>query len=124
MLEAFPPACRREFISSFPAAFPRNFNIDGDLRDLVVSGSVGTDNAGNSGAGDDPTYLTRFQMRVGGHLGQVHVADAFYGTVDANDQDQYFHDEPQTEIESRGTFGTFAAGFPMTPSAPASVPER
>jgi len=102
---------RGEFISSLPAAFPNNFNIDGDLRDLVVSGSIGTDTAANSGPGDDPTYLTRFQMRVGGHLGQVHVADAFYGTVDANDQDRYFHDEPQTEIESRGTFGTFAEGF-------------
>ncbi len=100
-----------EFISSFPANFPNNFNINGDLRDLIVSGSIGTDTAANSGPGDDPTYLTRFQMRVGGHLGQVHVADAFYGTVDANDQDKYFHGEVQTEIESRGTFGTFANGF-------------
>ncbi|HEV8378742.1 MAG TPA: hypothetical protein VGP99_07815, partial [Tepidisphaeraceae bacterium] len=101
-----------DFGFGLPGATPTsNFNIDGDLRDLVISGSVGTDNTGNFGPGDDPLYLTGVQMRIGGHLGQIHVADAFAGTLEANDEDQYFQSGPQPEIESRGTLGTFAAGF-------------
>ena len=41
-----------EFISSFPAAFPNNFNVAGDLRDLIISGSIGTDNTAGTGPGD------------------------------------------------------------------------
>jgi hypothetical protein len=99
------------FVSSFPAQNPDNFNIDGDLRDLVISGSVGTDNTGNLGPGDDPLYITRVQMRIGGHLGQIHVGDAFVASLQANDLNQQFHNEPQLEIESRGTFTTYAEGF-------------
>jgi hypothetical protein len=101
------------FSSGFPGgpAPTTNFNVDGDLRDLIISGSIGTDNTGNFGVGDDPLYLTGAHLRVGGHLGQIHVADAFAATLDVNDQDKYFHDEPQLEVESRGTLGTFDAGF-------------
>jgi len=99
------------FISSFPPFNANNFNVDGDLRDLVVSGSVGTDSGGNFGPGDDPIYITRFQMHVGGHLGGIDVNDSFLGTVDANDQDRYFRNDPQLEVEARGTLPTFSAGF-------------
>src|SRR6185436_9728857 len=88
-----------------------NFNVDGDLRNLVISGSIGTDNTGSFGAGDDPLYLTGLHMRVGGHLGQVDVTDAFAGTLEANEADRYFHNKPAMEIETRGTIDAYSDGF-------------
>ena len=41
-----------------------NFNVDGDLRNLIISGSIGTDNTANFGLGDDPLYLTGAHLRV------------------------------------------------------------
>lgn len=46
---------------------PDNFNVAGDLRNLVVLDDIGT--AGL--VGDAPAYLTGFDLRVGGTLGQV-----------------------------------------------------
>jgi hypothetical protein len=93
------------FISS--TAQNNNFNIDGDLHDLIVNGSVGTTD--DNGV-DDPTYLTRFQSHIGGHLGQIHVGDHFVGTVDANDQNKYVVDQDQDEVESRGETASFVNG--------------
>src|SRR5439155_3830341 len=42
------------FLSSFPSSNPNNFNVKGDLRDLVVGGSIGIDSGNNFGPGDDP----------------------------------------------------------------------
>jgi hypothetical protein len=96
------------FISGADSSTPNNFNVDGDLHNLVVSGSVGTDT--DNGL-HDPDYLTRFQMRVGGHLGHVDVTDDFVGTVNANRLARYAVDQPQDEVESRGEAPSFVNGF-------------
>jgi hypothetical protein len=71
---------------------PDNFVVAGDLRNLVVLGDIGTE----SGAGlDNPTYVTGFDMRVGGTVGQISAGkfegvgldSAFYGSIEVNHLD-------------------------------------
>jgi hypothetical protein len=68
---------------------PGNFSVAGDLRDLITSGNVGTDDGvlpamyGNPEA--DPAlfnYVSDFDLTVGGTLGQLNVGGTFAGTVE------------------------------------------
>ncbi len=60
---------------------PDNFNVDGDLRNLVSVDSIGTEDYSGI-ANDDPRYLSGFDLQVGGQLGQVVTRDAFAGKID------------------------------------------
>jgi hypothetical protein len=50
------------------------------MHSLLVSGSIGTDN--DAGL-DAPTFLTGFEARVGGQIGQVNTRDSIIGGIDA-----------------------------------------
>jgi hypothetical protein len=63
---------------------PDNFHVAGDLREFLTSGPVGT-NAVLTKV-NDPTsiqYNSSFDLSVGGKLGEVHIANAFAGTIEA-----------------------------------------
>ena len=79
---------------------PQNFKIGGDLRDLVVLDSIGTHDAGPL---EETTFLTGFDMRVGGRLGQVKTYEHFLGSVTvANSGFDSLEGVIQHEVETRG----------------------
>ena len=61
---------------------PVNFNVDGDIQNLVTIGSIGTNT--DSGLADlgAPNYTTGFNMHVGGRLGMVKSLDSIVGSID------------------------------------------
>lgn len=61
---------------------PQNFNVDGDLQSLISNGSIGTNT--DSGLADlaRPTYLSGFDLHVGGRVGMVKSLDSFVGGLD------------------------------------------
>ena len=61
---------------------PVNFNVDGDIQNLVTIGSIGTNT--DSGLADlgAPNYTTGFNMHVGGRVGMVKTLDSFVGSID------------------------------------------
>jgi hypothetical protein len=53
---------------------PDNFNVAGDLRNLLVLDSIGSDGGATAASGaaiGEPQYVTGFDLRVGGTLGEV-----------------------------------------------------
>ena len=85
---------------------PQNFRVLGDLRDLYVLDSIGTDGLGGLGAPtDEPIYVTGFDLDVGGKLGHVRVGDSWLGnsSVVNHPDDTPGLALPQTEIETRTT---------------------
>jgi hypothetical protein len=90
---------------------PQNFRVRGDLRDLYVLSSAGTQEVVGAGAVTAPTYVTGFDLSVGGTLGGVKVGssaarnDAWLGNfrvVNHPDEDATRGlDVPQSEIEWR-----------------------
>jgi hypothetical protein len=58
--------------------FPQNFNVDGDIRNLITDGSVGSE--GDAGL-IRPDYVSGFDMHVGGILGQINVQGSLIGNV-------------------------------------------
>ena len=62
---------------------PGNFRVSGDLRNLIVRGSIGTDD-------DDglelPQYVTGFDLVVDGKIGQVVSQDSYIGEITVNNQ--------------------------------------
>ena len=62
-------------------AFPGNFTVDGDIRNLITEFSVGTD---TDAALLNPTYVTGFDMHVNGTLGQFHTFDSLIGNVNTH----------------------------------------
>lgn len=61
---------------------PDNFYVAGDIRDLIVMGSIGTE----SDAGlNSPDYVSGFDMLVGGTIGEVQTYDSLIGNVNAED---------------------------------------
>lgn len=54
-----------------------NFRVAGDIRNLVTAGSIGTD-----GLDDDLSYITGFDLSVGGKVGQIRTFADFLGTVE------------------------------------------
>ena len=61
-----------------------NFNVDGDIRTLLVNDCIGTDT--DSGLMDlgAPHYLAGFSMHVGGTAGMIKSLDSFVGNVDVS----------------------------------------
>ena len=50
----------------------RNFNVSGDIENLISRGAIGTVATGSTIPGDE-TYLTGFRLSVGGHVGEIQV---------------------------------------------------
>lgn len=57
---------------------PLNFVVGGDIRNLITMSSIG---ASNDDGLDEPTYLTGFDMSVGGKVGQIWANDSILGNV-------------------------------------------
>ena len=80
---------------------PQNFLVQGDLRELYVLDSVGTQTT--AGTADEPTYVTGFDLSVGGTLGNVRVGDSWVGNFRVanrpEDDPTRGLDVPQTEME-------------------------
>jgi hypothetical protein len=59
------------FVGETPdAPFDRNFNVAGDINNLISNQSIGTDKVAST---DGKTnYVTGFRLSVGGHLGQLY----------------------------------------------------
>jgi hypothetical protein len=81
---------------------PQNFRVFGDLRDLYVADSIGTDNA--QANADAPTYVTGFDLRVGGTVGNVRTGDMWLGNFQVANRPEEDAtrgiDIPDTEIET------------------------
>lgn len=85
--------------AGIPAALQENFRVAGDIRQLLVKDSIGGD---DDPAGNEPNYISGFDMKVGGRLGQLNTEDALIGSVEV----QNLEDAPrlttnQREIEFR-----------------------
>ncbi|MGB7161176.1 MAG: hypothetical protein WBD40_24155 [Tepidisphaeraceae bacterium] len=59
---------------------PNNFLVAGDIRELIVKGSVGT-HAGSSNG--EPVYVTGFDMEVRGTIGRVQSYGSIIGNIQA-----------------------------------------
>lgn len=87
---------------SFPVApFNDCFTVGGDLRNLVVNSSIGTND--DSGM-VDPSYVTGFELEVTGKIGQVWALQDFIGSMHVENVVDYdvTHDDAlanQKEIE-------------------------
>ena len=78
-----------------------NFLVDGDIRDLIVKGSIGT--LDDSGL-DEPVYMSGFDMEVLGRVGQTWTMNSFIGKINVqNLQDivNFNSGISQSEIEYR-----------------------
>ncbi len=79
-----------------------NFNVEGDIRNLVTVSSLGTD---TGGAFPDPRYVCGFDMQVGGKIGQIWTMDSYRAVVQAENQDNIVNlssgDMYQYELEGR-----------------------
>lgn len=79
-----------------------NFFVGGDIRDLVVGGSVG----GIPGGPAEPLFLTHFDMKVRGSVGQIRVGGDWLGSLDAENGLNVPHLRlRQREIETRNIPG-------------------
>ncbi|MBC8109336.1 MAG: hypothetical protein H7Z14_22320 [Anaerolineae bacterium] len=82
---------------------PRNFEVGGDLRNLVTIGSIGTDAIDDSDL-EKVDFKTGFDLRVRGRLGQVMTKDSFLGEATVTADPNFIG--PGTaipEVEVRGT---------------------
>jgi hypothetical protein len=61
---------------------PDNFFVAGDIRDLIVLDSIGTETDSTL---NTPNYVTGFDMLVGGTIGEVQTYDSLIGNVNAED---------------------------------------
>ena len=85
---------------------PDNFQVDGDLRDLISPGSLGTDdsNAALVAAGT-PRYSSGFDMHVGGRIGQINTQGNFVGSLTVTNNNPAAGlpaGTPENEVEDRG----------------------
>jgi hypothetical protein len=55
-----------------------NFSVNGDIREFLTDGPVGSDGKGTAAA---PLYVTGFAMTVGGTVGEVHVGNSGEGVA-------------------------------------------
>jgi hypothetical protein len=68
--------------STGSTTLPDNFNVDGDLRSLLSTAAIGTNDAS---AAPLPTFVSGFDLRVGGTLGTMRsIQNGFIGTVEVN----------------------------------------
>jgi len=90
---------------------PRNFEVGGDLRNLVSIGAIGTDAIDNSDL-EKVDFKTGFDLRVHGRLGQVMTKDSFLGAALISADPNFIG--PGTaipEVEVRGTPRRFSQSF-------------
>lgn len=59
---------------------PNNFSVAGDIRELIVMGSIGTHDNANNG---DPIYQTGFDMEVRGTIGRIQNYNHIIGNIRA-----------------------------------------
>lgn len=107
---------------------PQNFSVDGDLRDLISAGSLGTDDS-NDGllATGKPRYSSGFDMHVGGRIGQINTQTNFLGSLtvaDSNPLQGLPSATPEIEVEERGSGNSdfWDAGILGTPSGGTAAP--
>ena len=60
---------------------PENFVVEGDVRELIVMGSIGTHAGSNAG---EPIYASGFDARIGGTIGRVQSYGSIFGNIRAN----------------------------------------
>lgn len=83
-----------------PPSIEDNFYVASDLRNLIVSDSIGTnDDTGADGDPTKPQYMSGFDLNVGGKLGYMLTLDSLIGWVDVGNQD-VFSAEPMSSIQS------------------------
>jgi len=63
-------------------SLPDNFVVDGDIRSLLSLASIGTDALPGGTSVEKPTFLSGFQLTVGGAVGQVRSGGDFAGSFD------------------------------------------
>lgn len=82
----------RGTFSGSSSELPNNLFVGGDLRNLLVRGSLGTDPEG--------LYRTGTDIRVGGKLGNIKVGNQFDAVVEVvNNPDLPLNNAPFTEVE-------------------------
>ncbi len=93
---------------------PGNFNIGGDIRDLITAGDVGGA-IGINGTNSVPNYSTGFDATIGGKVGQVEQLNGgFFGTMEVSHSTTVpgiADDVPEQEVELKNT-GNFFNGDP------------
>jgi hypothetical protein len=107
---------------------PDNFQVDGDLRDLISAGSLGTDdsNAALVGAGT-PRYSSGFDMQVAGRIGQINVQGNIVGSLSVSNNNPLSAlpvGTAETEVEDRGPANSdfWDTGILGTPSGGGAAP--
>lgn len=85
--------------TSQTASIPNNFFVDGDLRNLLVTGSIGTHELADVA---EPIYKTGFDLEVTGRVGQIRVLQNFLGTVGVRNRVGNVFGIDQFEVERRG----------------------
>lgn len=89
--------------SSAASSIPRNFYVGGDLGNLVVSGSFGTDTLVRAAPLADIQYKTGLDMYVRGRVGQIRTQDSFLGALNVeHNKNVTGLGVAQEEIEFRG----------------------
>ncbi|KKK93456.1 hypothetical protein LCGC14_2692700, partial [marine sediment metagenome] len=83
---------------------PANFNVSGDIHNLISVSAIGTDGTYSTDL-DQPTYLSGFDLEVNGKLGQMWTLDSFIGAANVfNAQALLYHDAMtniQLEVKNR-----------------------
>lgn len=105
---------------------PRNFEVDGEIRSLLVDASIGTD---SDAALQLPTYLSGFDMHTMGAIGTVQsYAGSIIGAVNADDSPGFPSlDDDQQELETKAAPTAFPwdvgelGGNPPGPGASSPV---
>ena len=101
---------------TFPT-FPGNFTVGGELRNLLVKASIGSDNGDQIRA----SYNSGFDLSVGGKLGQIFAGQDLYGSIAAYNYPKLLPQGTyETEYEARpGTgnnpYARFADGIIQDP---------
>jgi len=80
---------------------PQNFNVDGDIRNLITRGPIGTEADTRILA---PDFVSGFDMHVGGRVGQITSQGSLIGNVDVTNSPSAPNIDgvPTQEIEFRG----------------------
>ena len=97
-----------------------NFNVAGDIDNLITAGSMGTTNAASATPGAQ-TYQTGFRLSVGGHVGEIETRGTFLGSAIIADSANFLglgttqHEEEGTAITpQQGNASAFEGDAPDT----------
>jgi hypothetical protein len=100
---------------------PHNFQVDGDIDDLLTVGAIGTDPGDADLPVGRPIFATGFDMNVNGRIGQIHAAGPILGSVNATNNNPavgFPVGTPEQEEEFRGNATTQVIGgqgYPLDP---------